>query len=119
MRARLAAELPADAPVAALHAATTADERRGALALFGAPDARGVLVADGLATRGLDLPGVRHVVLYDLPTDVTTYVHAAGRTARRGEAGLVTCLVQNRGQQQAFSQFHSHLALQRAESAWT
>ena len=72
-----------------------------------------------LATRGLDLPGVRHVVLYDLPTDVTTYVHAAGRTARRGEAGLVTCLVQNRGQQQAFSQFHSHLALQRAESAWT
>jgi len=119
VRARLAAELPADAPVAALHAATTADDRRGALALFGAPDARGVLVADGLATRGLDLPGVRHVVLYDLPTDVTTYVHAAGRTARRGEAGLVTCLVQNRGQQQAFSQFHSHLALQRAESAWT
>ena len=88
VRARLAAELPADAPVAALHAATTADERRGALALFGAPDARGVLVADGLATRGLDLPGVRHVVLYDLPTDVTTYVHAAGRTraARRGGA---------------------------------
>ena len=64
-----------------------------------------MLVADGLATRGLDLLGVRHVVLYDLPTDVTTYVHAAGRTrgaARRGSH----VLVQNRGQQQAFSQFH-------------
>ena len=45
--------------------------------------------------RGLDFPTLRHVVLYDVPRDVASFVHCAGRTARRGQAGLVTCLVRN------------------------
>ena len=31
--------------------------------------------------------------MYDMPRDVTTFIHRAGRTARRGEAGLLSCLV--------------------------
>ena len=45
-----------------------------------------------VAARGLDLPDVRHVILYDVPTDIAMFVHTAGRTARRGQEGLVTCL---------------------------
>jgi len=36
---------------------------------------------------------VRHVILFDTPTDVTAFIHRAGRTARAGEDGVVTCLV--------------------------
>ena len=32
-----------------------------------------------------------HVVMYDMPQDVGEYVHCAGRTARRGNEGVVTC----------------------------
>jgi superfamily II DNA/RNA helicase len=51
-----------------------------------------VLVCTDVAARGLDLPHARHVILYDVPTDVATFVHRVGRTARRGQEGLVTCL---------------------------
>lgn len=51
------------------------------------------LVCTDLAARGLDVPNVRHVILYDVPTDITAFIHQVGRTARRGHQGLVTCLV--------------------------
>lgn len=38
-----------------------------------------VLVATDVAARGLDVPGVEHVVNYDLPMDGDTYVHRIGR----------------------------------------
>merc|ERR1712107_825247 len=53
-----------------------------------------VLVATDGAARGLDFPSLRHVIMYDTPSDVTAFVHCAGRTARRGNTGLVTCLVE-------------------------
>lgn len=56
-----------------------------------------MLVTHEIAARGLDCPSVRHVVLFDTPTDVTAFVHRAGRTARAGEEGVVTCLVQAGG----------------------
>ena len=52
-----------------------------------------LLVCTDLAARGLDFPHVRHVVMYDMPKDVTAFIHRAGRTARRGEWGLLSCLV--------------------------
>ena len=51
------------------------------------------VVCTTVAVRGLDFPRVRHVVLYDITGDEATFVHSAGRTARRGEQGLVSCLV--------------------------
>jgi len=46
-----------------------------------------VLVATDVAARGLHIPGVSHVVNYDLPEDAEDYVHRIGRTARAGAAG--------------------------------
>lgn len=46
-----------------------------------------VLVATDVASRGLHVPEVSHVVNYDLPTDPEDYVHRIGRTARAGAKG--------------------------------
>jgi ATP-dependent RNA helicase RhlB len=46
-----------------------------------------VLVATDVASRGLHVPGVSHVINYDLPQDVEDYVHRIGRTARAGATG--------------------------------
>lgn len=46
-----------------------------------------VLVATDVAARGLHVPGVSHVVNYDLPQDAEDYVHRIGRTARAGAKG--------------------------------
>lgn len=46
-----------------------------------------VLVATDVAARGLHVPGVSHVVNYDLPQDPEDYVHRIGRTARAGAKG--------------------------------
>ena len=47
-----------------------------------------------MSVRGLDFPFLRHVILYDVPADATAFVHCAGRTARSGNTGLVTCIVE-------------------------
>lgn len=46
-----------------------------------------VLVATDVAARGLHIPGVSHVLNYDLPQDAEDYVHRIGRTARAGAQG--------------------------------
>jgi ATP-dependent RNA helicase DDX51/DBP6 len=46
-----------------------------------------ILVASDLASRGLDLPDLAHVINYDIPTSLTSYVHRIGRTARAGKRG--------------------------------
>lgn len=46
-----------------------------------------VLVATDVASRGLHIEGVSHVINYDLPQDPEDYVHRIGRTARAGAQG--------------------------------
>jgi ATP-dependent RNA helicase RhlB len=46
-----------------------------------------ILVATDVAARGLHIPGVSHVINYDLPQDPEDYVHRIGRTARAGATG--------------------------------
>ncbi|BEI90546.1 uncharacterized protein CcaverHIS019_0306160 [Cutaneotrichosporon cavernicola] len=53
-----------------------------------------VVVCSDLVARGMDLPTVEHVVSYDVPLDMTKYVHRAGRTARAGRAGTAWTLVE-------------------------
>ena len=45
------------------------------------------LIATDVASRGLHIEDVTHVINYDLPQDVEDYVHRIGRTARAGAAG--------------------------------
>lgn len=52
-----------------------------------------VLVASDLASRGIDVEGITHVVNYDLPDDPDLYVHRIGRTARAGRDGHAWSLV--------------------------
>lgn len=46
-----------------------------------------ILVASDLVSRGLDIPNLAHVINYDLPNSLTSYVHRIGRTARAGKQG--------------------------------
>jgi ATP-dependent RNA helicase RhlB len=46
-----------------------------------------ILVATDVASRGLHIEGVTHVINYDLPQDPEDYVHRIGRTARAGAGG--------------------------------
>jgi len=52
-----------------------------------------VLVASDLASRGLDVDDISHVVNYDLPEDPEVYVHRIGRTARAGRNGVAWSFV--------------------------
>ncbi len=51
------------------------------------------LVATDVAARGIDIPDLSHVILFDIPEDHESYIHRAGRTGRAGAAGTVISLV--------------------------
>lgn len=51
------------------------------------------LVATDVAARGIDIPALSHVFLYEPPEDHESYIHRAGRTGRAGAAGTVISLV--------------------------
>jgi superfamily II DNA/RNA helicase len=40
-----------------------------------------------VAARGLDIPHVKHVINFDMPSDIEEYVHRIGRTGRVGNIG--------------------------------
>lgn len=42
---------------------------------------------DQVAARGLDISNVKHVINFDLPSDIEEYVHRIGRTGRVGNLG--------------------------------
>ncbi len=51
-----------------------------------------VLVATDIAARGIDVPGITHVINFDLPNVPENYVHRIGRTARAGKTGVAISL---------------------------
>ena len=71
---------------ASIHGNKSQGQRERALRGFRAGEIT-VLVATDVAARGIDIPGVAHVVNYDLPEVPDAYVHRIGRTARAGRAG--------------------------------
>lgn len=52
-----------------------------------------ILIASDRASRGLDIPNLAHVINYDMPSSLTSYIHRVGRTARAGKAGRATTLI--------------------------
>ncbi|WP_226037175.1 DEAD/DEAH box helicase [Aquibacillus saliphilus] len=51
------------------------------------------LVATDVAARGIDVEGVTHVINYDIPEDVESYIHRIGRTGRAGDDGMAITFV--------------------------
>lgn len=71
----------------AIHGNKSQPQRERALAAFRSGEVP-VLVATDIAARGIDIPGVSHVINYDLPNVPEQYVHRIGRTARAGADGI-------------------------------
>ena len=58
-----------------------------------------VLVATDLASRGLDMPFVSHVINFDFPKATSDYLHRAGRAGRAGRPGFVMSLYRQKDNQ--------------------
>jgi ATP-dependent RNA helicase RhlE len=90
---RLAKHLNRDGFVAAMiHGDRSQSQRTGALTGFEEGRFK-VLVATDVASRGLDIDNIAHVINYDLPTLPEDFIHRVGRTGRAGAQGCASTLV--------------------------
>lgn len=76
----------------ALHGEVEAKIRKQVMARFSSGQCS-ILVATDLAARGLDVDGIDLIINADLPYNVPSFVHRAGRTARAGASGTVLSMV--------------------------
>ena len=74
-------------PANAIHGNKSQPQRERALDEFRRAKTP-VLVATDVAARGIDIPGVSHVINFELPNVPEQYVHRIGRTARAGADGI-------------------------------
>ncbi|MEL1250056.1 DEAD/DEAH box helicase [Aurantiacibacter gilvus] len=74
-------------PSNAIHGNKSQPQRERALSEFKSAKTP-ILVATDVAARGIDIPGVSHVINYELPNVPEQYVHRIGRTARAGADGV-------------------------------
>ena len=72
--------------VAMIHGKRNQRERQEAIQHFKGGKTN-VLIATDIVGRGIHIPGLRHVVLYDFPPTLEQYVHRVGRTGRQQEKG--------------------------------
>lgn len=79
----------------ALHGGRSQNEREAALRDFRHGPIN-ILVATDVASRGLDVTGVAHVINLDLPKTMEDYVHRIGRTGRAGSTGRATSFYTDR-----------------------
>ena len=90
---RLAKSLVRDGFSAAMiHGNRSQSQRTGALNGFDQGKFR-VLVATDVASRGIHINNVAHVINYDLPQIPEDFIHRVGRTGRMGSSGLASTLV--------------------------
>jgi ATP-dependent RNA helicase RhlE len=90
---RLAKNLVRDGFTAAMiHGDRTQSQRSGALSGFEEGKFQ-VLVATDVASRGIHVNNVAHVINYDLPQIPEDFIHRVGRTGRMGASGRASTLV--------------------------
>ena len=96
----------------AIHGNKSQAQRERALDLFRSGEVP-VLVATDIAARGIDIPGVSHVLNFDLPNVPEQYVHRIGRTARAGAEGIAIALCSD--EERTFLRDIERLTRQRIE----
>jgi len=78
---------------AVIHGNKSQGQRQKALEQF-KTNQISVLLATDVASRGLDIPDVTHVINYDMPATYDDYVHRIGRTGRAGKKGIALTFVE-------------------------
>lgn len=78
-------------PVERIHSDLSQGQRVEALRGF-REGAHRILVATDIAARGIDVPGIQHIINFELPDTVEDYIHRAGRTARGTARGIVSSI---------------------------
>jgi ATP-dependent RNA helicase RhlE len=78
---------------AVIHGNKSQGQRQKALEQF-KTNQISVLLATDVASRGLDIPDVSHVINYDMPATYDDYVHRIGRTGRAGKKGIALTFVE-------------------------
>lgn len=78
--------------VGKIHGDCSQAQRQKAIDSFRSGKLR-LLVATDIASRGIDIPNIGHVINYDLPQMPEDYVHRIGRTGRNGKEGQALCLL--------------------------
>lgn len=78
--------------VCAIHGNKTQNARQAALTKFKQGHVKTLLATD-VAARGIDVPGVTHVINYDEPNTLEDYTHRIGRTGRAGNGGKALTFV--------------------------
>ncbi len=76
---------------AMIHGDRSQSQRTAALAGFQRGSYR-ILVATDVASRGIHVQDIAHVINYDMPADAEAFIHRAGRTGRAGERGVASTL---------------------------
>ena len=76
----------------AIHGNKTQPQRDRAMKAFRSGELN-VLIATDIASRGIDVSGVSHVINFEIPNISETYVHRIGRTGRAGASGVAWSLV--------------------------
>lgn len=79
--------------VAAIHGNKTQGQRKRALNSFKSNEIN-ILLATDVASRGIDVDGVTHVINYDAPESYDDYVHRIGRTGRANKRGKALTFVE-------------------------
>ena len=79
--------------VASIHGDKTQSKRNHAIRLF-KEDVVNILVATDVASRGIDIDNISHVINYDQPATYEDYVHRIGRTGRANKKGIALTFVE-------------------------
>jgi len=78
--------------VTSIHGNKSQGQRQRALRMLRADKVQ-ILLATDVASRGLDIQGITHVINYDVPESYDDYVHRIGRTGRAGKKGIALTFV--------------------------
>jgi len=82
-------------PVVSIYGSMTQKERLQSLEEF-KQGAYRVLISSDIIARGIDIQQVRIIINYDIPNDVSTYLHRIGRGGRWGRKGIAINFVENK-----------------------